>query len=431
MLEGQKIAGVVLCCALLGCGKSQDAPVPPNGASLEKPKRMGVVTPRHPLIQAANQIAPSGRLPFYELQMDPRDLARLEQTAYSNDTYPATFIANGIRYEKVRVRFRGQWARTWPKKPLKIFFDHDQLFEAQRCLNLNSGWRDPAFVRETVAYQVYAACGVPAPQSQMVRLHINGKFRGLYVQVEQPDKAFLSRVNFKGASLFKGISRSNWADERDLGPEASYKIHYNQETQKTDGYGDLQKFCHDLAGATNTLEFFVERVDVERYINYLAATVLVQHWDCFNKNHFLLYDGRSSKKWCVVPFDLDRTFGDDWRGPFDQSRLPILLGTHQMPGTTGWNRLEDRFFAEPALRSRFYKRLGELLEKEFTPEKLFPILDRLESDIADSAVLDRELWPSPTPDLHSGIAEVKRYIKGRRAYLLGELSRVRQAESPP
>ncbi len=363
--------------------------------------------------------------------MEPRDLARLEQNPFSNDTYPATFISSGVVYEGVKVRFRGQWARTWPKKPLKILFDHDKMFDGQRCLNLNSAWRDPAFVRETLAYQVYSACGVPAPQSQMVRLHVNGKFRGLYVQVEQPDKEFLNRVNFKGASLFKAISKSNRADERDLGAEASYKLHYNQETHKAGGYGELQKFCRDLVRTTNSLDFFTQRVDLEKYINYLAATILVQNWDCFNKNHFLLHDGRASKKWCVVPFDLDRTFGDDWRGPFDQDRLSIMLGTHQMPGTTGWNRLEDRFFNEPVLRSKLYKRLEELLEKEFIPAKLFPILDRLEADITPSAALDRQRWPSPTPDLHGGIAEVKSYIKGRKAYLLLELAKLRQSEPAP
>jgi hypothetical protein len=46
------------------------------------------------------------------------------------------------------VRHRGQWARSWPKKPLKIFFNQDKLFEGHGSLNLNSGWRDPAFVRE-------------------------------------------------------------------------------------------------------------------------------------------------------------------------------------------------------------------------------------------------------------------------------------------
>jgi len=101
----------------------------------------------------------------------------------------------------------------------------------------------------------------------------------------------------------------------------------------------------------------------------------VQNWDCYDKNHFVIFDRRGSKKWFSLPWDLDRTFGDHWRESFDSADLPILLGTRQRPRSASWNRLQDRFFSEPALRARFLDRLAELLEKEFTTDKLFPILE--------------------------------------------------------
>jgi hypothetical protein len=129
----------------------------------------------------------------------------------------------------------------------------------------------------------------------------------------------------------------------------------------------------------------------------------------------------------VIPWDLDRTFGDHWRMYFTETRLPILLGTRQAPSTTGWNRMAERFLSEPALRTRFLDRLAALLEKEFTPEKLFPLLDRWESEIAPEAALDRQCWGGGEyENLHSGIAQIKRYIQERRAYLLSELADLRQ-----
>jgi spore coat protein H len=363
--------------------------------------------------------------------MDTKDLAALERSAHSNETCPATFIADGEVYERVKVRYRGAWARSWPKKPLKIFFNDDKPFQGQRRLNLNSGWRDPAFVRETLAYHIYAVCGAPASKSRMVRLDVNGQFRGLYVEVEQPDKAFVSRLGLKGASIYKASSQSNQADERDLGSEASYRAHYEKETQKAEDYRDLQLFCQELALAKNTLDFFTRRVDLEKYINYLAATTLVQNWDAYNKNHFIVYDGRGSKKWFVVPWDLDRTLGDHWNWSFDRTDLPILLGTRQLPGVTGWNRIEDRFFSDPTLRFRFLDRLAELLDKEFTTEKLFPILDQLEVEISADAAMDRQRWPSQTDDLHSGIAQVKRFIERRRAFLQSEVGKLRRSTPVP
>jgi hypothetical protein len=87
--------------------------------------------------------------------------------------------------------------------------------------------------------------------------------------------------------------------------------------------------------------------------------------------------------------------------------------------------LEDRFCSDPTLRSRLVDRLKELLETEFTTEKLFPILDRLEADITPDAAIDRRRWPNQSSDLHRAIAQVKSFIERRRAYLRSELASAR------
>jgi len=370
------------------------------------------------------ETVPASKLPLYELKMDPKDLRAMERNPDSDNTHPAGLIVEGTNYGYVRVRFRGEWARSWPKKPLKIFFSRDKPFQGHRSVNLNSAWRDPAFIRETLAYHVYAVCGVPASRSRLVRLNVNGKFHGLYAEVEQVDDALLRRFNLNGAALFKATSDNNQADERDFGSEAAFAAHYGNETDKDEGLGELQRFCRELAHTTNVLDSFTRRVDLKKYINYLAATVLVQHWDGFNKNHYLVHE-RGVGRWFVIPWDLDRTLGDHWEGGFDTANLPILLGTRRLPSVTGWNRLQDRFFSEPVLRARFLNRLGELLENEFTTEKLFPILDRFESALAEDAALDRRRWSGPSEDLHTGIAEVKSFIQRRRAFLQAELKRLR------
>lgn len=371
------------------------------------------------------------KLPLYELKMDPKDLRAMERNPDSDTMHPATLVAEGTDYGYVRVRFRGEWARSWPKKPLKIFFNRDKPFHGHRSVNLNSAWRDPAFIRETLAYHVYAACGVPASRSRMVRLNVNGQFHGLYVEVEQVDDTLLRRFNLSGAALFKATSDDNQADERDFSSEAALAAHYTNETDKDEGLGELQRFCRELARATNRSDFLTRHVDVEKYINYLAATVLVQHWDGFNKNHYLVHDRSGSGKWLVLPWDLDRTLGDHWNHSFDRANLSILLGTRQLPAVTGWNRLQDRFLSEPTLRARFLDRLADLLEKEFTTAKLFPVLDRLESDLGPDATRDRRRWSGSNEDLHSGIAGVKSFIQRRGVFLLAELKTLRQTRPTP
>jgi len=95
-----------------------------------------------------DQSAATSRLPHYELRMAAQDLEALDLDPFSNALRPAAFLAGGKTYSGVKVRVRGSWSRSWPKKSLKILFDHKQPFEERHSLNLNSGWRDPAFVRE-------------------------------------------------------------------------------------------------------------------------------------------------------------------------------------------------------------------------------------------------------------------------------------------
>lgn len=410
-----------------GCDREPDpSPAQSFERTAHRHREVVVADPSPPLDTQVEDAPQNSILPTYELKIDNRDLMALEN-GYGRDTHPATFLAEGKTYNNVKVRTRGAWSRSWPKKSLKIFFDDNQPFGEFHTLNLNSGWRDPAFIREPLAYQIYGLCGAPTLKSRMVRLNANGQFRGLYVEIEQPEKAFLKRLNLKGAIIYKTGYNSTYADERDHGSEQAFAAHYTQETQKkTPGFQDLQQFCHALAQTSNAREFFEKNVDLEKYINFLAATVLVQNWDTYNKNHFLVYDARGARKWFVVPWDLDRTLGDHWNWSFSEARLPILLGTRQRPGITGWNRLQDRFFSDQVLKNRFLERLELLLNTVFTTEKIFPILDRWETEINTEAQLDRRRWPNrQASDLHDAIEGVKSFIEERRAYLLRELPKLR------
>jgi spore coat protein H len=421
----------LLALFFLGCGQKQDAAELAAPATVAQNRRPVPVLERAPETGTEAFVITGkveSKLPIYEIRMGPSDLEALEGNPYSNDLHPATFTAEGVTYENVKIRFRGAWARTWPKKALKLFFNEDKPFKGQRRLNLNAGWRDPAFIRETLAYHIFEKSGAVASKSHLARVHLNGQFRGLYVAVEQPDKAFLKERGLKGATIFKASSRMKQGDERDFGSEAAFRQHYEQETQKDEpgSFAELQRFCAELARAKDVVEFFNRRVDLDKYVNYLAANILCQNWDQFNKNHFLVYDGANSKKWFALPWDLDRTLGDHWDWSFDSVTLPIASGTQQAPAITGWNRLQDRFFSHPVLRARLADRLQELLEKEFTTEKLYPVIDQMAAQIAPEAEMDRQRWPAQYSDVQEGIQGVKTFIRERRAFLLRELPRFRK-----
>lgn len=282
------------------------------------------------------------QLPVYRLMMDQQDLMQMHTSARSNRTYPATFVFDGKVYDQVRVRVRGAFARGWPKKSLKIIFNKDKLFRGESRINLNSGWRDPAFIREHMSYRIYDLAEAFSLETQPVRLQVNGSFWGLFTQIRQPDKHYLEDRGLEGASLYKADSRNNQSDERTFHSEQEYAHHYEKETREEDSYADLIGFCSQLETTDNVADFFEQHVQLERYINFLCAGTLCQNWDGFNKNHFIGFDIDHTKRAFALPWDLDRTLGDYWDWSFDHYKLPLFLGASPQPGVTGWNRMADR-----------------------------------------------------------------------------------------
>ena len=429
----------LLALALLasGCSKQEEAAVAPPVQAQVAPRtilRQSTVRESIPQSEFASEKIES-KLPVYEILMDPQDLMRMDQNPRGEERYPATFKATGVVHKDAKIRYRGQWARTWPKKPLKIFFSDEQPVDGQKRLNLNSCFRDTSFIREPLAYHIYRAAGMPAGESKLVRVHLNGEFRGLYVQVEQPDKRFLKRKDLKGATIVKAASNTKQSDERFFGSADEYRMHYEQETQKDHDIAPaLKQFCEQIETAPDALEFFQSNVDLDNYINYLAANVFCQNWDSYNKNHFLIYNAADSKKWFVLPWDLDRTLGDHWDWSFGRADLPIELGTEQAPGVTGWNRMKNKFFTHPELRKKLADRLETLLKTELTPEKLDPILDEMHAAIKAEAALDYQRWPNPTGatwwrdegvGLDRSVATVKQFIRDRREFLQAAIPQLR------
>lgn len=408
-------------------------PVPdnPDPSPQPSPSTNRTAAPSAPNTATPTRTTPhdfATELVVYELRLDRSALKKLNASPYSDATCPASFLAGGVTFDGARVRYRGQWARSWPKKPLKVFLPKDKPYQGYTTLNLNSPWRDPALIREVLAYHVYAACGAPSPRARVVRLQINGQFEGLYIDVEQPKRQFLKRIGMPRAAIYKALGRSNTSDERDLGSLQSFATQYEKETREDEGFEDLQKFCHGLANAAEDPAFFEQNVDVDRLVNYLAAGVLVQNWDAYNKNHHLVHDIEGSGKWFPTPWDVDRTLGDHWNGSFEAFDLPVLLGTRGLPGVTGWNRLADNFLRIPAYRARFLNRLEALLEQEFTPAKLYPFIDRWSSLIAQDASLDRARWRGGDRTFQAGIVQLKKFIEKRRMFLLREIAELRRAD---
>lgn len=377
---------------------------------------------------AANAIAAAPA--SIDLRMTPAAIQQLEANKHSNETVDANLTTDGVTNVPVKVRYRGRWSRSWDKSPLKVFVPTNAI-DGRSSLNLNSTYRDPSWIRERLAYHVHEAAGVPASKTRFVEVRFNSKFHGAYVDVEQVDSHFLKARGLKGGEAYKAVGAGAAADERRLSPEIRYQREYEKQTKGKTNYQSLVAFCEALDKTTDVDRFFQEHVDLDRYINYLAANILIQNWDGLNKNHVLVREPGPSGKWFVVPWDVDRTFGD-WPastsgGAFNMYKLPIELGIQSSPGVTGWNRLQNRFWQSKALRNRLATRLEQLLATEFTAARLDPVIDAWAAEIRTRADVDRLAWGTGSQmGLAGGIREIKDFIAHRRTFVEAALPALRR-----
>jgi hypothetical protein len=320
-----------------------------------------------------------------------------------------------------------------------VHFLRDQPFDGMSSLNVifeNFRWA----LTEPIGYEVFHRAGVPAPRAGHMRVWENGRLRGYHLWVEQVNKAFLNyRRRDSDGDMFKLV----WYGRDIVGQ-------HDKRTNPLTGHTNLLALINALERMRggDQWQLIRERFNVGELASYYAANHLIANWDGFHNNHFAYLDLNGTGKWEVYPWDLDKTFGDFDGAPDDYAfyDLPLTYGAqgdvsppydrrsttrnHHGPfGGVSWWRGGGYFsrplLANAAFRGHFLARLRELCETEFTEEKLYPWINDMERRLAPE-VRVRALESGQSPEhaldsLRSDMESIRRFIKGRRAFLLREL----------
>ena len=101
--------------------------------------------------------------------------------------------------------------------------------------------------------------------------------------------------------------------------------------------------------------FFDQTFDVTRTLDYLAVRNWSEPWDDFFHNYYLYRD--AGGRWSLVPWDLDREFGENFAW---NARKSFFIGQRGDPDgrNNEWNRIKDAFLR--AYRAELLARLDYL-----------------------------------------------------------------------
>jgi spore coat protein CotH len=311
--------------------------------------------------------------------------------------------AQGIELKNIGLRYKGSgtymMSQRQAKRSFKIDFDRnvaDQAYLGVKKLNLNSGVMDPTKVRETLAYAVYRAAGIPAPRTAFaeVTLTVPGKYDkeylGLYTIVEQVDERFLKTHFHDGTGLL--LKPEGIRGLPHLGDDpAGYEKVYNAKSKP--GRGDWKRLV-ELTRLVNKADEAVFRKDigayleVDAFVRYLAATTLLSSMDGFigMGHNYYLYLSPVSGRFSFLPWDLDLAFG-----AFPMFGTPEQLADLSIDHPhLGENKLIDRLLAMPEVKKAYHEQLRKLAAEVFTAEKLGKDLTAVEALAKGPIVKERE-----------------------------------------
>jgi hypothetical protein len=311
---------------------------------------------------------------FYWFVQDP---AAGDSTAGTD----SSVYYNGEFFDNVFSRHRGYSSGGTKidfNKGYYFRWDADHLRVSEINLQMKGGLAaDDAWVRPILSFETYRDAGCPYCESFMVRVQqrtptaTNVLFR---INVEQVDDEYLKRQGLYGdGALYKT-------------PQADYPVMlsasvFEKKNRDAEGSADLQAFLdgiHQTDPAARARYLF-DHFDIPRFLDYQAATVLIQELDSAQKNYYLYCDTVDAANpngtglWMLLPWDEHLTFGksygiSDYQAVDPQAHPFFADSEHpKIDGPGAWNWLIDVLLDVPQIKEMYQRRLRTLMDKLLQP----------------------------------------------------------------
>jgi spore coat protein H len=388
-------------------------------------------------------------LPEYTLVIPQAAMDKFAADPWTEEQ-DATFQANG-KTLPVKVRLRGASARFFDKKSWNVSFQGEDKFEGRTSLNLIAEYADASMIAEKIAYDLLAAMRVPASTAKFVRVSVNGHSEGVFLEVEQVNKAFLKAKGFPDDDA--SIYRAGWKDTEFKTWKVPYQGDWVKKTNEKEPNDRLWSVL-DLINHTPEPELVAKlekNLEVEAYLRSMVLDALMSNNYVEDSESYFL-DDKITGRWRYVPWDLNNVDARWW---YTNTVEDMAYTTNNMKHplfnftlVDGWvekmyqqrkneqgsypgylpvfSNLGTRVVLNPVLRARLESRLDKALAEVFTDAVMGPYIDQLH------ALIDSSMQADPYMDygrFKAGKAYMKRFVQVRRDFVKAEVKRLKAQAS--
>jgi len=396
-----------------------------------------------------------GVMPILELRFSQSNWYTLLTSNYQSKTdLAATLTVDGVVYEGVGVRFRGntsyQMVQNSQKKSFNISIDHTlpgQRLMGYKTLNLLNCNNDATFMRE-VLYSNACRRQVPSAKANFVRLVINGENWGVYASIQQLNAQFLNdwfpsndgtqwRGDGMGAmgggntgggtpggggvtpvrrsvgdigvaegGVTAGVAALTWQGANVATYQSAYEL---KSTHQADPWASLIRACDvlnntplaqlpdkvesvlNVDGALWFCAFEIIFADDDGYVNKRGSDYGLYHEPETGRIHLMQYDGNESMS--------TANWSVFYRA--DDSSVPVMY----------------RLLSIPKYRQRYLAHVRTVLNSYFTTDLLNAKIDAYRTLIeAEVAADTKKLYT--TQAFQTGVTTLRNFVQTRRTTLL-------------
>ena len=323
------------------------------------------------------------------LEFEDKDWEKELEDFHNTDVeVPCTLTVDGKKYSTVGVHFRGMSSYmgvgAGGKRSLNLALDladSKQRLYGYKTLNLLNSHGDPAFL-STILYSHIARQYLPAPQANAVKVVINGESWGVYTNVQQFNKEFLTE-NFKTSKGARWKVRGSPGGRGGLEYFGENAADYKRvfEIKSTDdekSWQALIELCRVLNKTpADKLEAALEPIlDVDGLLWFLALDVALINSDGYwtRASDYSLYRDEKGK-FHIIPHDMNEAFrpggGPGMGGPGGPGGGPMRIFLPP-PGELMPPPLQDALRLTDAQRKQLadlQKDYNDKLDKVLTAEQ--------------------------------------------------------------
>ncbi|MBT6070003.1 MAG: hypothetical protein HOH09_03000 [Proteobacteria bacterium] len=268
------------------------------------------------------------------------------QKKYLHEHLPQSgfdYVKGGVflddQLRKMKLKYRGdtfyRWA--WDKKSLRVKTSKKHLYDGLRAINLLAP-RTEEQLNNFFSYRLADQLGLLAPRTDLIRLFINGKDRGVHTLVEQIDEGTIRNAGLMPGDIYRG----EILGKDKFGPGAPvdslfYSAAVWDKVAVNNHFDELSKKPLDL------LIDLIKRSDSTTAQAQLSEIMDIKAWGRFSAFESLTQSSHTDQihNW--------RIYFDPWRSQF----VPIVWDAMGWHGTMRGVPVEDPIIVNTLMAALF------------------------------------------------------------------------------